>query len=1265
MKKGLLNLLALCLVAAFSQTASALKPEIRKYAFDDSGILQVISDNGQWALATFGTSELAEMGKTKIVNVQTGAYESIQTDKDIALHGKQTFSDITNDGQIVVGAFKGNAAYWHKITREWVELPTPDGCTGAVATHVTPDGQFAIGVGMDHSSEYFKKGVMWNLKTGTIVDLPNIPTLDMTHEDQGQCQFISMSSDGRYILGSLSYSFIQPVAPCVFLYDRETSTAKFIGFDPHDTQAWKPWVDGLMFLDEGRISANGKYVVCHAWMYKEAAGSATVDGDAVAYYEVETGKFEVLPGSNGMYANVVDNNGTVYAATPANSPIREWALYRNGYWYSAAQILKQAYDMNFYAYTDYENTGTVTDISGDGRVMTVMADPQGGSYTLTAYDDLARLCESINLLQNYTVTPATGSVFSKLRSVEIAFDRNVQVVGQVNAAALTKSNGTLVRNSAGLAVSAQSRKAIVVTFRPQTLEEGETYTLTVPAGVISLENDPAKVNGEIRIEYHGRADKAVAVTNIYPKDGAVLARIDNASNPVVITFDTRIATVANATAELRMMKEDGSGYEKVCNLNLNVSDNLLYVYPAATQYLYQDKKYQVVVSQGAVTDLSGSGASEEIVLHYTGSYIREVSYDSATLFKDDFSNQAQSLLNFMRFEGDHLTPTEAMQALGFDADNQPWNFSIHESETSTDYCAAATSMYADNGKSDDWMVIPQLEIPDEYVTLTFKSQSYAKNKQDRLKVLVWECEENFNALSADVMARFKQEAKVVFDEALTPGASEEELSGDWTDYAVSLAAYSGKKIYIAFLNDNVRQSMVFVDDVAVQREMKFFVSLANAATVVAQEHIKISGTLTANAENEVFTSAKLTLKDHNGTVIDEISATGLSLAKGDKFPFTFDTPLPLEKGIANKCVIAVELDAYTDDVNCTIKNLAFEPVKRVVLEEVTGVTCGNCPQGILAIEELKALYGDLVIPVSIHTYTGDPFAAGLEGYSAYLGLNAAPSAMVQRSGIISYPMGEDLLTGDYTFSNGYTLWKDLVAAEFEVPADADIHAEYRINEDGTFDLPVTIKYALDAHNLNLNIFMVMMEDSIKSYQDNYFSSNSDPIFGEWGLNGRYGQPTVYDVIHNDLARACWGTSYSGTAGLMPQSMTAGEVYTAQLTGFSLPENISVVENTKIVVMMIDGNTNKLVNAVCVKPTTDTAIGNLSGTACKVAVKDGHVQVFAPGECTAKVYAVDGTLLGQASGRDNLTIATAGYKGVALVRIIVDGKEVVKKVVLDN
>ncbi len=1180
------------ITATTSFAAEGNKPKIQKYSFDDNGYVQALSDNGKWALEAYGTNELAEAGIPKIINVTTGETIEFQSAAEVAQYGKQPANDITNDGEIVVGAFKNDPAYWKKSTREWVKLPYPPTCTGAQVTAVTPDGKYAIGRGLNSSNAYFCKALMWDLTTNTLVDTPNLPVLDMSNEDQKQQQFISISNDGRYILGSLSYSYLQPVAPCVFVYDRETSTAKFIGFDPNDTSSWTPWVSDIAFIDEGRISANGKYVVAHAWTVPSSGDSKWAEGDAVVFYNVETGEFSLLPGSGGMLPTAVDNSGTVYAASPAGSPIREWSIYYQGYWYPMSNILSQKFDMDFYKATNYGNTGTVMDVTGDGLTMTVMVDPAGESYSMTTPVQLSTLCSEINLLDNYSVSPASGMTFSKLRSVEITFDREVEFIGNdVKAATLTKSDGTLVRNSSGIAVSSKGSKIIVVTFRTQTLESGESYTVTIPEGIISIAGDTNKTNSEIKINYNGRADVPVAVTNIYPDNNAMLAKLDNASNPVVVTFDAPILLTENATAELTLVEENSQN--KVCNLNLMAIGNALYAYPSATQHLYQDKKYKVTIAAGAVTDASGSGASEEIAINYTGSYIREVSHDNATLFKDDFSSQAQSLINFMRYEGDHLTPVDEMQSVGFDIDNQPWNFSIHESETSTDYCAASHSMYNPAGRSDDWMVIPQLEIPDEFVSLTFKAQSYKNGKNDHLKIYIWECEENINMLTDDIMARLKAEAKLVFDEQLAPGSSEELLSDDWVNFSVDLAQYSGKKIYIAFLNDNNNQSAVFVDDIAVTRAMKFFVALANEESVVNRESIQIHGTLTSNADNETFTTATLTLKDANGNLIDFITPDGLSLSKGEKLQFSFPEPLPLSTGVSNRFSISVELGKYKDEVVSAVKNLTFEPVKRVVLEEMTGITCGNCPLGHIAIEHLRNLYGDQFIPIGIHTYTGDPFANGLATYTSFLGIPGAPMGVVQRNGIVASPMTQHPLTGDYTLSFASSLWTDLVSAEMQIPADAEISAKYNAPKNGgNFEIPVTIKYALNATNLNLNLFVVMLEDGIKSYQENYKASIADPALGEWGQGGAYGQATVYDYIHNDIATACWGSSFNGTPGLLPQSMTAGEDYTVTLSGFTMPETVTNPDNTKVVIMLIDGNTDKVINAVCVKNGNGSGVDNI-------------------------------------------------------------------------
>ncbi|GLR17765.1 Omp28-related outer membrane protein [Portibacter lacus] len=47
---------------------------------------------------------------------------------------------------------------------------------------------------------------------------------------------------------------------------------------------------------------------------------------------------------------------------------------------------------------------------------------------------------------------------------------------------------------------------------------------------------------------------------------------------------------------------------------------------------------------------------------------------------------------------------------------------------------------------------------------------------------------------------------------------------------------------------------------------------------------------------------------------------------------------------------------------------AIESDRVVLLEEMTGVSCPNCPKGTAEVEAIKERYGDLVIPVGIHGF---------------------------------------------------------------------------------------------------------------------------------------------------------------------------------------------------------------------------------------------------------------------------------------------------------
>lgn len=222
------------------------------------------------------------------------------------------------------------------------------------------------------------------------------------------------------------------------------------------------------------------------------------------------------------------------------------------------------------------------------------------------------------------------------------------------------------------------------------MKAGEKYTVEIPAGTVALTKNTDKQNDIITINYVGRENVPVKMQSAFPENNAEIARIDNTSNPVILTFDTNISVSDNAKASLVQL--DGENEKTICSLSVLSNENQVALMPAASQYLYKGSQYKVVLEAGSLTDVSGSSksANEQIVLNYTGTYERQISTSDATLFSDNFSTPDQSYKNFMRYEGDHNTPTAAMKKIGFDKDNTPWLFKAKDNNDSKNYFAAST-----------------------------------------------------------------------------------------------------------------------------------------------------------------------------------------------------------------------------------------------------------------------------------------------------------------------------------------------------------------------------------------------------------------------------------------------------------------------------------------------------------------------------------------------------------------------------------------------
>lgn len=1267
-----LSLVAFVLMLSIDALAQALpKPTFVYQKFADYAIAYTLSDNGKWALVYGGSTEQMANGNARLLNVETKEITVIRTEDedDDEAFGEYDIHDVTDDGNIVVGACNGNFSkagayfgkpgFWDKRTMEWTELPMPSNIKTAVVLSVTPDGKYAVGNGYEDASNAFSSdsyGIMWDLTTKKVVTLNNLPEMPRSEGVNGELNlqesFMQITADGRYIViyGNQSY------APAAFIYDRQTETYFKYGDGAGITKYYE--MEG-----EPVFSPNGKYI---------AATIRTEDDDIFPLlYNTETGKYTYYDNQedNDLLLACVDNEGNVYASAPGTStPVREWQVLVDNVWYPFSTILEQRYGINYSDFTGYTNTGTLWSASTDTKVLCSMVSPQGESYVVTLPEKIADACRSINLLNSYTAEPTVNSDFAFMEVVKIAFSHDITVKGANNCAVLKDKNGNTVRNSMGFAVDNTNSKVLVVTFRSTTMNAGDDYTVEIPAGTVALTKNESIVNEALALNYKGRANVPVNVTKIFPEDKAEVSQINNSSNPVYLTFDTNVAITKNAKASLIQM--DGDTEKTICSLSV-VSDgkNMVALVPAATQYLYKGSDYKVVLEAGSLTDVSGASksANEQLVINYTGSYERQLSTDDATLFSEDFSDVAQSLKDFMRYEGDHNTPTADMQGWAFDADNQPWNFSVKESSSSTNYCAASTSMYSPAGQSDDWMVIPQITIPDPYCTLTFDAQNYLEDAKDILKVVVWECDKNINNLSAEDIANMKAQGDITEYE-LNYGETEEGIDGEFTHYTLDLGKYSGKKIYIGFWNNNNNQSVIFVDNVVVKRNLKYLMSLSTAPSVVNKNEVKIAGSVKINSDDDTYSRVALTLKDAAGNTVDTFEKSGLNLKKNDSQSFAFEKPLPLTVGEINNYTIDVKLDDYSDVVKSTIKDLTFEPTKRVVLEEMTGITCVNCPLGILAIENMKKIFGEQFIPISIHTYTGDPYGTGLYDYTDYLGLNAAPTGVVQRDNVISHPMTQND-DGDYVFSYNGFLWQDKVAAELDKPAEIGISVPSIAYNENTnkLDMKVEVQSALNLKNQYLNVFAVALEDGIRSTQVNNLYAMDDPVFGDWGKGGKYGYASVDGIINEDMARCYWGTSFSGTNVGFPQTLNANQTASVDLS-LSYPDQVTDRNNGKLVIMLFDGNTDKLINSVVVKMSDiSTGIKNVvagdANDGCDISAANGIISVKTNGKATVNVYTVAGALINTASGTNTISVPTRGYQGAVIVKVAGETSNSTKKLAL--
>lgn len=1252
-KKSLYLCILLALGLLWAIPSSAQEAQLTTVSFPKAAAFTSLSDNGLWATAAgVNDDDQSKYAYPYLINVETGALTELWVEADLMMSLEAT--DVTNDGKIIVGTYDSKPAYYDMNQGKWITLQSEN---PGKATSVTPDGKYISGwsnSGGFSGYEYVETPLLWEKQSdGTYravdvyAELPNFPKKTKLGTNTQQVRIDNVSPDGNILSGIIN--FVTPATVCYYVYNKTTQECKYVDNALGDVPA-------ETFVDESTMSNNGKYLTGVV----QVAG-----GSYISSYLYNTGDnsctlFNTESEEQDRAGSAVSNTGIVFACSPAVNPVRSAYVRVGNLWYGIDEILSGRYDINFYERTGYGYTGTIQDVSDDEKTMIGMSETKTMGYIIRLPETISEAASNVNPLSYYAVSPVAGSKFAKFSQMKLAFSKSAAVTSGVKAQFMDAS-GKVLRD---YTINAQSgNKTFTIGGIPQALNADEEYTMKIPAGAFYLMADNSIKSEEITVKYIGRAEAPAAVQQVSPADQANVSEISS-EHPVQILFDLSIAISEDAKAYLY---RDGQT-SPVCELNfVQGAESTLMLYPSLKRYLEKDEKYKVVVEAGSVTDIMGFCANNEITINYTGAYEPEISSDGS-LFSDDFNDPSNSMVRYLLYEGDHNKPSSAMQDLGFDADNSPWLFVIRESESSSDYCAASTSIYNPTGKSDDWMSIPRLSIENADYYLSFDVQSYYKSKADRLKVLVLEDDAVYSNFTKELYDKFKANGKVLYDEQLTPGESEEDLTGDWTHVEKSLAEYAGKNIYIAFVNENENQSMIFLDNLKVYYKGDFNFATNVESTQVNKESTDV-GVIVKVTSDKTYNTINATLTSEDGSFKSTYTDTpSKPITSAENYSFTFPDKLPLTVGKQNKYTVSISLDGTVYSQTNTISNLAFETTKHVVIEESTGQRCPNCPQGILSFEYMEGIYGEQIIPIAIHANVVGNDVFAYDAYNNYFGIGAQPTGVVNRIDTLYAPMYRD---GNMVYhletEQGNETFADIAKRELSSYAIADVNIDKAVYDTSSKNVQIsgTVNYALDMNSLNHNIAFVVLEDNLVGRQGNNFYASDEPIFGEFGKGGKYGTATP-EITFVDVARKVPNDNFAGESGFIPVSVTAGQPVAFNKV-FSLPENVTNWDNAKVVVMLIDANTERVLNAARLKFAAGTAGINdatVSENGITISGENGSISVNGGSDLNVTVYDVSGSVISNANSTSGaVKVSTGGKNGLFIVKATSDGVSVVKKVIV--
>ena len=592
-----------------------------------------------------------------------------------------------------------------------------------------------------------------------------------------------------------------------------------------------------------------------------------------------------------------------------------------------------------------------------------------------------------------------------------------------------------------------------------------------------------------------------------------------------------------------------------------------------------------------------------------------------TLFICDFEGNIPE--TFATYDCDGHEPSRSMKRYGLEA-GKAW---AAYAESETNKVAVSGSWYKEVAQSNDWLVTPAINVEDVRAILSWRACALDVEHPDGYEVYISDKGNRPEDFTDEPVFRVSAE------------------SAAWKDYFLSLEAYAGKDVYVAFVNNSTNCNLLMVDDITVfTREHTFLFTNLTPEAVTTVGGVKVTGTITSSGFLPVD-GYKLELKYGENTYAIDRSNEGI--APDSLVTITFDTEINVSLNSTEDYTLVISSMDGTDVQTLEGSITCFE--RTVLIEEGTGTWCMWCPRGQYYLKELHKKrpgeFVDIAVHVSDEMMVAD-YAMSI--YAPFFATYGLPSCVMDRN--------KDLLNSLGSLEEIETML-DKARAKGTIGRISDFSTRSATRIDLPLErlsIDVACEFGKAIAEDAYRLVFVLVEDKVTGYAQANGYSGSSMAMGGFDLLPDPIPAGEYEFAN--VARAMLaGEDMNGKSMTLPATP---ERHTSIHNSyeFDLKDVFEKcdIENLKVIGMIIDNQTGEVVNAI--EHSLDLSLGIDEMTASASIYLQNHEVIASSPLQQVEIWNINGQLQykdAPESTRYSLPLMKNGQ--VVIIRALTDGE----------